>query len=98
MTMTLVLMGNYAIKGPFWALCSESLPPATLATGIAAINTFAHLGTGAMSSVIGVLRDQTGSFPIALMPLCALTAIGSLLVFMIGKKNRRAAQIASVSN
>ncbi|MGE8484338.1 MFS transporter [Pseudomonas sp. FP1740] len=96
--LTLVLMGNYAIKGPFWALCSESLPPATLATGIAAINTFAHLGTGAMSSVIGVLHDQTGSFPIALMPLCALTAIGSLLVFLIGKQNRRAKQIATVSS
>ncbi|RKS27944.1 sugar phosphate permease [Pseudomonas sp. WPR_5_2] len=96
--LTLVLMGNYAIKGPFWALCSESLPPATLATGIAAINTFAHLGTGAMSSVIGVLRDQTGSFPIALMPLCALTAIGSLLVFLIGKQNRRAKRIAAVSS
>ncbi|CAI8772635.1 putative tartrate transporter [Pseudomonas sp. IT-P253] len=96
--LTLVLMGNYAIKGPFWALCSESLPLATLATGIAAINTFAHLGTGAMSSVIGVLRDQTGSFPIALMPLCALTAIGSLLVFLIGKQNDREKQIATVNS
>lgn len=44
--LKLVLMGNYAIKGPFWALCSETLPPATLATGIAALNTFAHLGKG----------------------------------------------------
>lgn len=96
--LTLVLMGNYAIKGPFWALCSETLPPATLATGIAAINTFAHLGTGAMSSVIGLLRDQTGSFPMALMPLCALTATGSLLVFLIGKQNRRAAQAAALSS
>ncbi|WP_458722846.1 MFS transporter [Pseudomonas brenneri] len=96
--LTLVLMGNYAIKGPFWALCSETLPPATLATGIAAINTFAHLGTGAMSSVIGVLRDQTGSFPMALMPLCALTATGSLLVFLVGKQNRRAEQVAAISS
>lgn len=96
--LTLVLMGNYAIKGPFWALCSETLPPTTLATGIAAINTFAHLGTGAMSSVIGVLRDQTDSFPLALMPLCALTATGSLLVFLVGKQNRRMAQIAAVSS
>lgn len=96
--LTLVLMGNYAIKGPFWALCSETLPPATLATGIAAINTFAHLGTGAMSSVIGVLRDQTGSFPLALMPLCALTATGSLLVFLVGQRNKRDARLAAVSH
>lgn len=96
--LTLVLMGNYAIKGPFWALCSETLPPATLATGIAAINTLAHLGTGAMSSVIGVLRDQTGSFPIALLPLCALTAAGSLLVFLVGAQNRRAVQLPAVNS
>ncbi|QHB28781.1 MFS transporter [Pseudomonas monteilii] len=96
--LTMVLMGNYAIKGPFWALCSETLPPAVLATGIAAINTFAHLGTGAMSSVIGVLRDQTGSFPMALLPLCALTATGSLLVFIIGKKNRRVAATSRFSS
>lgn len=52
----------------------------------------------AMSSVIGVLRDQAGSFPLALMPLGALTATGSLLVFRVGKQNRRAAQVAAVSH
>jgi len=92
--LTLVLVGNYAIKGPFWALCSETLPPAVLAIGIAAINTFAHLGTGLMSSVIGVLRDHTGSFPQALLPLCGLTAAGSLLVFLVGKHNRNTVPVA----
>jgi fucose permease len=82
--LSLVLMGNYAIKWPFWALCSDTLPTATLATGSAAINTFAQLGAGAMSSVIGVLRDQTGCFPLALMPLCA-----TLLVFMVGGQVER---------
>lgn len=102
MLLTFVLMGNYAIKGPFRALCSDTLPPAILATGIAANNTFAHLGTGVMSSVIGLLRDQTGSFPLALMPLCALTATGSLLVMVmvmvIGKRNRQTARVATVSH
>ena len=70
--LSLVLLGNYAIKGPFFALATETLPPAAAAAGIAAINTLAHLGTGAITSLIGVLREQTGSFPVALVAaLCA---------------------------
>ncbi len=89
--LSLVLMGNYAIKGPFWALATESLPPAAAAAGIAAINTLAHLGTGAVTSLIGVIRQHTGSFPVALLPLCALTAIGCVLVFRVGRERRRPA-------
>ncbi len=93
--LSLVLLGNYAIKGPFFALATETLPPAAAAAGIAAINTLAHLGTGAITSVIGVLREKTGSFPVALLPLCALTAIGCLLVFWIGRDQMRAAPAPS---
>jgi sugar phosphate permease len=88
--LSLVLLGNYAIKGPFWALATETLPPAAAAAGIAAINTLAHLGTGAVTSLIGVLRQQTSSFPVALLPLCALTAIGCALVLWIGRDRLRA--------
>src|SRR3954447_26345159 len=92
--LSLVLLGNYAIKGPFFALATETLPPAAAAAGIAAINTLAHLGTGAITSVIGVLRDKTGSFPVALLPLCVLTGVGCLLVFWIGREQARAAPTA----
>ena len=87
--LSLVLLGNYAIKGPFFALATETLPPAQTAAGIAAINTLAHLGTGAITSLIGLLREQTGSFPVALLPLCALTGIGSALVFWIGHRRTK---------
>jgi ACS family tartrate transporter-like MFS transporter len=89
--LSLVLLGNYAIKGPFFALATETLPPSA-AAGIAAINTLAHLGTGGITSVIGVLRDKTGSFPIALLPLCILTGVGCFLVFWIGREQMRAVQ------
>jgi sugar phosphate permease len=93
--LSLVLLGNYAIKGPFFALVTETLPPSAAAAGIAAINTLAHLGTGAITSVVGVLRDKSGSFPVALLPLCALTAVGCLLVFWIGREQMRAAPSAA---
>lgn len=92
--LSLVLLGNYAIKGPFFALATETLSPAVAAAGIAAINTLAHLGTGTITSLVGLLREQTGSFPIALLPLCALTGVGCLLVFWIGRDQIRAGSIA----
>ena len=95
--LSLVLLGNYAIKGPFFALATETLSPAAAAAGIAAINTIAHVGTGAITSLIGMLREQTGSFPVALLPLCVLTAIGCLLVFWIGRDQMRAAQSAAAA-
>ncbi len=92
--LSLVLLGNYAIKGPFFALATETLSPAQAAAGIAAINTLAHLGTGGITSIIGVLRDKTGSFPMALLPLCVLTGVGCLLVFWIGRDQARASRSA----
>lgn len=89
--LSLVLLGNYAIKGPFFALATETLSPAEAAAGIAAINTLAHLGTGGITSTIGFLRQATGSFPVALLPLCILTGIGCLLVFWIGREQSRSA-------
>ncbi|WP_238346457.1 MFS transporter [Pseudomonas taiwanensis] len=44
--LSLVLISNFALKGPFWELTGETLPPAVLAVGIAAVNTLGHLGTG----------------------------------------------------
>ncbi|MDF0733049.1 MFS transporter [Pseudomonas entomophila] len=87
--LTFALMGNYAVKGPFWSLTSESLSAPVLAAGIAAINTLGHLGTGVMSFLIGYLKETTGSFPVALTPLCLLTVIGCFLVFVIGRQSAR---------
>lgn len=83
--LTLVLLGNYAIKGPFWALSAETLPPAAAAAGFAAINAVAHVGTAAANSIIGILHDQTKSFPVALLPLAALTAIGAAATLCLGR-------------
>ena len=88
--LSLVLMGNYAIKGPFFALATETLSPAAAAAGIAAINTLAHLGTGAVTSLIGILKQQTGSFPVSLLPLCVLTGIGALVVLWMGRRQQPA--------
>ncbi|MGV7033523.1 MFS transporter [Methylobacterium symbioticum] len=83
--LSLVLIGNYAIKGPFWALATEWLSPATAAAGIAAINTLSHLGTGGATSLLGLIKDRTGSFPLALTPLVCLTGAGVVTVLILGR-------------
>jgi MFS transporter, ACS family, tartrate transporter len=88
--LSLVLLGNYAIKGPFWALSTETLPPTMAAAGVAAINTIAHLGTGVATSLLGVIRENTGSFPMALTPLAVLTMTGCITTLLIGRSQRKA--------
>lgn len=88
--LSLVLLGNYAIKGPFWALSTETLPPTMAAAGVAAINTIAHLGTGVATSLLGVIKESTGSFPMALIPLAVLTMTGCITTLLIGRTQRKA--------
>ncbi|MNV89946.1 hypothetical protein D3C71_1842820 [compost metagenome] len=49
----------------------------------------AHIGTGSLNYLIGVIRTQTGSFPMALMPLAGMCFVGVLLVLYIGNRNSK---------
>ncbi|MBU3895657.1 MFS transporter [Serratia rubidaea] len=85
----LILIGNFSLTGPFWALTSETLHPAVLAAGIAAVNTLGHLGTGVANLGIGIIKEHTGSFPLALLPISVMTALGIILVLIISVRNSR---------
>lgn len=93
--LTFALIGNYAIKGPFWALSTEFLSASTAAAGIAAINTISHIGTSGATTLLGLIKDKTGSFPIALLPLVALTAAGTITVLLLGRQQQNAAATAA---
>jgi sugar phosphate permease len=87
--LSLALMANYSIKGPFWSLVGGSLPAAHAAAGFAMVNTLAHVGTSITVWAIGLIKDATGSFPIGLLPLVALTAVGCLTTLAIGHQQRK---------
>lgn len=82
--LSLTLIGNFAVKGPFWAFATERMSPAQAAGGIAAINTIAHLGTGGVTWLIGVVRGATDSFPIALLTLVTLILAGVMTLLYLG--------------
>lgn len=98
MLLTFVLVGNYAIKGPFWALATDWLSAGTAAAGIAAINTLSHIGTSGATWLLGFIKDKTGSYPLSLLPLAFLTALGCVVVLMLGRKQAQDAAKQSNSD
>ncbi|WP_116827544.1 MFS transporter [Pseudomonas syringae] len=88
--LTMVLIGTYSMKGPFWALVSNWLSSSTAAAGLAAIGALANLiGGGIMVNAYGAIHQATGSYAIALLPLAALCAAGAIAVVVMGRSRKR---------
>ena len=57
--LSLVLIGAYSMKGPFWALASGWMSSTTAAAGLAAIGAMANLiGGGLMVNVYGIINEN----------------------------------------
>jgi MFS family permease len=87
--LTLIAAGTYASKGPFWALSSEWLGAASAAAGLAQINALGNLSGFFFNYMIGWIKDETGSFPLALMPIAAVATIGTICLLVIGRNQPR---------
>jgi nitrate/nitrite transporter NarK len=87
--LTLIAAGTYASKGPFWALSSEWLGATSAAAGLAQINALGNLASFGFSYLIGWIVTETGSFPLALMPIALVSAIGTVSVVVIGRRQPR---------
>ena len=86
--LSIVLIGAYSAKGPFWALASSWMSPTTTAAGLAAIGACANLiGGGMMVNIYGAIHDATGSHAIALLPLAALNLVSAIMVFIMSRKS-----------
>ena len=88
--LSLALTGTYAFKGPFWALSTEMLGPAAAAAGLAQVNAIGNLAGFGGTYLIGAIRDATGSYTLALLPLILLEAVGCIvLVSLVARRARR---------
>jgi hypothetical protein len=95
--LSLTLIGNYAIKGPFWALSTDWLSKNTAAAGIAQINTVAHIATFAATSLLGIIKDATGSYPLGLLPLTTLATVASVSIVLINRSHVKAASTKAIA-
>jgi MFS family permease len=93
--LTLIAAGTYASKGPFWALCSEWLGAGAAAAGLAQINALGNLSAFGFNYLIGYITAETGSFPLALMPIAFVATLGTISVLVIGRQQPRTAAATS---
>lgn len=87
--LCLAVTGIYAVKGPVWALSTEWLPESMAAAGLAQINALSNLAGFGTTYVIGLIKNATGSFSLALLPLVALAALASLAILLGGRGQPR---------
>jgi len=87
--LCVAVTATYIVKGPFWALSTEWLWAGSAAAGIAQINAIGNIGGFIGTWLLGVIKDATGSYPLGLLPLAAISAVGCLLVLTIGRGRTR---------
>lgn len=83
--LIVAVTATYTVKGPFWALSTEWLSAGIAAAAIAQINAIGNVGGFLGNTLLGVIKDTTGSYALGLMPLAVITAIGCLIVLRMGK-------------
>jgi nitrate/nitrite transporter NarK len=85
MILSLAVIGIYAGKGPVWALSMELLSAGTAAAGLAQMNAISNLAGFGTVYLVGYLKDLTGSYPVAMLPLAGLSAAAALTTLLVGR-------------
>ena len=83
--LCLAVIGIYAGKGPVWALSAEWLSAGTAAAGLAQMNAISNLAGFGTTYVVGYIKQATGSYPLAILPLACLSGAGALAVLLIAR-------------
>ncbi len=83
--LSVALCGCYALKGPFWALCTEWLAAGAAAAGIAQINAIGNLAGFIGPFLLGWIKQMTGSYSLGMLPMITLALVGAVAVVLNGR-------------
>jgi ACS family tartrate transporter-like MFS transporter len=81
--LCMTLVGCFSIKPPFWAFVTERLPAGFSAAAVAQINSMAIITALLGPLFIGWMRDKTGDFTLALIPLLVLAFISGTVALLM---------------
>jgi MFS transporter, ACS family, tartrate transporter len=85
--LTIAFVGLKSALGPFWAMGTTFLSGTAAAAGIAIINSVGNLGGFAGPTLVGFIRDETGSNTSALYALGTALLLMGLFALLV--KNRK---------
>jgi ACS family tartrate transporter-like MFS transporter len=86
--LSIAAIGIYAAVSTFWSLPTAILTGTGAAAGLALVNSVGNLGGLAGPSIVGAIRQATGSFTAALLFLAAAMALGGIIVLLFGQARR----------
>jgi MFS transporter, ACS family, tartrate transporter len=90
--LTLATSGTYAAVGTFWSLPTAILTGTGAAAGLALINSMGNVSGLVGPPIIGVLRQETGTFTAALLFLAGMLILGAAITVAFGAVERARAK------
>jgi len=96
--LVLVNVGISSAKPPLWSMPTEFLSGAGAAVGIATVNSIGNLGGFAGPTIIGWLRDRTGSFAGGLLSVAAALVLSATLVLILARPQAQPARAMHTSD
>jgi len=96
--LTLVNVGISSAKPPLWSMPTMFLSGGAAAAGIATINSIGNLGGFVGPSVIGWIKDATGSFLGGLYVVAGLLCLSAILTLVLAGSQRSAPSVAGSTN
>ena len=88
LALTLATLGIYAAVGTFWSLPTAILTGTGAAAGLALVNSMGNLAGLVSPTVIGLIKQATGSFTVALLFLAGALLLGALITLLFGQAQR----------
>ena len=82
-------MGIWSMFGVFWATPADFLSGMAAASGLALINSIGTVGGFVGPFVVGIVRDQTGSFTASLLTLAGSALVAGCLALLLRNEWRR---------
>lgn len=89
LALTLVTVGISASKPPLWSMPTLFLSGPAAAAGIATINSIGNLGGFVGPMMIGIIRQQTGSYTGGLYFVAGLLVISALTVLILSARGAK---------
>lgn len=81
--LALIPIGIGAVYGPFWSYTCSSQAPSAAAGGIALVATVGNFGGVFGPTMIGVLKDRTGSYQVSFVALGVMAVTAAFLTARI---------------
>ena len=89
--------GGFCAQGIFWTLPMTTLSRDARPVGLALVNTIGLLGSTVGPSIIGFLRDRTGSFAAGLLYVVVSVLMSAVCVLWVGSRAKRTRALAAES-